>query len=130
MTIHFEQSLPSTNTAALSSLDQSDSNTLVLTDHQTEGKGRLGRRWQDVSGKSVAFSLILKPALDYSKIPLFTQLAAASLYQTLWTYGDVKIKWPNNSHIKRKKSGRHPDRVTVQRFTIIRDRDRYRDKFK
>jgi len=103
MIIHFERSLPSTNTTALSSLDQSESDTLVLTDHQTEGKGRLGRRWRDVSGKSVAFSLILKPAVDHSEIPLFTQLAAAALYQTLATHGDVKIKWPNDLILNGKK---------------------------
>ncbi|WP_423189582.1 biotin--[acetyl-CoA-carboxylase] ligase [Alkalibacterium sp. f15] len=101
--IYFKDSLASTNTTALLNLDHFNSDTLVLTDHQTNGKGRLGRKWSDTLGKSVAFSLVLKPTIAHDQIPLFTQLAAAALCLTLSKFGDTKIKWPNDLILNGKK---------------------------
>ena len=35
--------------------------TTVATDHQTEGRGRLGRIWEDAPGRGLLFSVLLQP---------------------------------------------------------------------
>jgi BirA family biotin operon repressor/biotin-[acetyl-CoA-carboxylase] ligase len=44
----------------------------VATDHQTEGRGRLGRRWEDVAGKSILCSVLLRPP---APMPLWPELS-------------------------------------------------------
>jgi BirA family transcriptional regulator, biotin operon repressor / biotin---[acetyl-CoA-carboxylase] ligase len=34
---------------------------MVTTDHQTGGRGRLGRVWEDVPGQALLFSVLLRP---------------------------------------------------------------------
>ena len=38
--------------------------TTVATDHQTAGRGRLGRVWQDVPGRALLFSVLLRPTVE------------------------------------------------------------------
>ena len=45
---------------------------LVVADHQTAGRGRLGRRWEDVPGKSLLFSLLLRPS---APMPIWPELS-------------------------------------------------------
>jgi len=44
----------------------------VATDHQTEGRGRLGRVWEDVAGRSILVSTVLRPS---PPMPLWPQLS-------------------------------------------------------
>jgi BirA family transcriptional regulator, biotin operon repressor / biotin---[acetyl-CoA-carboxylase] ligase len=45
---------------------------VVATDHQTEGRGRLGRVWHDAPGRSILMSLLLRPQLP---MPLWPELS-------------------------------------------------------
>ena len=36
--------------------------TLVVTDNQTQGRGRLGRTWSSPAGTDLLFSLVLRPS--------------------------------------------------------------------
>lgn len=64
----------------------------VYTLHQTNGRGRRGRRWE--GDKSLALSIYF----DSSFSPLFLPVAAAlAVRHALLPYGlDSKIKWPND----------------------------------
>ncbi len=44
----------------------------VVTDHQTEGRGRLGRTWEDVPGRALLMSVLLRPE---APMPLWPQLS-------------------------------------------------------
>jgi BirA family biotin operon repressor/biotin-[acetyl-CoA-carboxylase] ligase len=44
----------------------------VATDHQTQGRGRLGRVWEDTPGRSLLFSVLLTPR---PPMPLWPQLS-------------------------------------------------------
>ena len=44
----------------------------VATDHQTNGRGRLGREWTDVPGRSILVSVLLRPP---APMPLWPQLS-------------------------------------------------------
>src|ERR671928_1433447 len=47
---------------------------VAVTDHQTEGRGRLGRVWLDEPGQALLFSLCLRPTLQPARWPELTPL--------------------------------------------------------
>lgn len=53
----------SNRTAKLLALDGAPHGTLVLTAHQSAGRGRLGRVFESPSGKGVYLSVLLRPAV-------------------------------------------------------------------
>src|SRR5947207_12988994 len=45
---------------------------VAVADEQTEGRGRLGRRWEAAAGTSVLCSIQLRPAVDAAQFPDLT----------------------------------------------------------
>ncbi len=78
---------------------------VIVADTQEGGRGRLGRSWVSPSGCNLYFSILLRPQLAPSVLPQITLTAAVSLCETLRTATnlDVRIKWPNDLMIGRKK---------------------------
>lgn len=79
--------------------------TVVMAEHQTSGKGRLGRNWASKDSKSLLFSIILKPdgrADEVSKLTLITACAVTSYLRKL-TNKPFEIKWPNDIFYQGKK---------------------------
>jgi BirA family biotin operon repressor/biotin-[acetyl-CoA-carboxylase] ligase len=77
---------------------------LVVADHQTAGRGRLGRRWKAPAGTALLFSLLLKPPSERRtpELSLVAGVAVAdALEQTLGL--SVQIKWPNDVMLRRRK---------------------------
>lgn len=73
------------------------SGTLYLAENQTEGRGRLGRRWVADAGVNLTFSLILRPPLEY--VGLMGILSAVALRRALSLFvtpQPIHIKWPND----------------------------------
>lgn len=71
--------------------------TVVLSEEQTSGKGRAGRRWHSPPGVGLYFSVLLKPSLPPDRIPLLTLMAAVSVARGLRDAGhEAVIKWPND----------------------------------
>jgi BirA family biotin operon repressor/biotin-[acetyl-CoA-carboxylase] ligase len=68
---------------------------VVLTDSQTEGRGRLGRRWVDVSGRNVLSSILLQPLFPPY---LLVMLASLAVVDTIAETCNISatIKWPND----------------------------------
>ena len=76
-----------------------DDFTVVLTNHQTKGRGQQGAVWQSAANKSLSFSVF--KAFDNLSITKVSSLAFAvslGLVKTLEKYQipDVSIKWPND----------------------------------
>jgi len=65
---------------------------LLLAEHQTAGRGRLGRNWQTAPGAALTFSfgLPLAPE-DWSGLSLAIGVVAAEAL-----HPDVGLKWPND----------------------------------
>ena len=86
----------STNSLALQvAHERPDEGVVVLTDNQTQGRGRQGRRWVDVSGCNVLSSILLRPSFPSYLLVMIASLAVVdSIAQTC----DVaaSIKWPND----------------------------------
>ena len=77
---YYEEITESTNGSALRLADGGEPEwTLVLADHQTSGRGRLGRRWVSAPGTSLLFSFVLRPALEPQQGLLLTLLAGLSM---------------------------------------------------
>lgn len=80
--------------------------TLVIADRQTEGRGRMGRRWHSPKGKGIWMSLVLKPEIPVQFVAQFTLLVAVSVYRAIRkVVPEVEpgIKWPNDLLIGGRK---------------------------
>lgn len=104
---HF-QSLDSTNREAERwAKDGAPNGAMVVADHQTMGRGRLGRTWFDLAGKSLLFTLALRPPLPPDQAPTITfpiSVALAEAFCRLIPRSAVELKWPNDVLIQGKKA--------------------------
>ncbi len=92
---------PSTNTVAYELLlkNEATEGCVVITDHQTEGRGQRGNTWEAEPDKNITLSVILKPV--FVSIPQQFYLTIIVSLAILDTIQDVapgifKIKWPND----------------------------------
>jgi BirA family transcriptional regulator, biotin operon repressor / biotin---[acetyl-CoA-carboxylase] ligase len=69
---------------------------VAVTEHQTGGRGREGRAWEDVPGRSLLCSLQLRPppASPKQQLALVVGLAVAESVEE--GHGAAGIKWPND----------------------------------
>ena len=77
---------------------------LVVADHQTAGRGRLGRSWEAPSGTALLCSLLLKPPPERPtpELSLVAGIAVADALERLLGLA-VQIKWPNDVMLRRRK---------------------------
>jgi BirA family transcriptional regulator, biotin operon repressor / biotin---[acetyl-CoA-carboxylase] ligase len=103
--IHYEESVPSTNALAFKLASEGASHgELVIVEEQTQGKGRRGRFWSSPPRLNLYLSLILRPELPPQRAPEMTLLAAVALAETLQEAGArPDIKWPNDVQVEGKK---------------------------
>ena len=72
---------------------------LLVAEHQTAGRGRMGRDWQGSPGATLTFSLGLPLALaDWSGLSLAVGLSVASSL-----HPRLQIKWPNDLWLEGRK---------------------------
>ena len=76
----------------------------AATDHQTGGRGRLGRRWEEPAGSSVLVSVMLHPPQErhLPELSLVAALAATEAIEAA-TGLSAQIKWPNDVMLNRRK---------------------------
>lgn len=91
--------IPSTNAEVAARARAGEAAGLVLAaDHQTAGRGRLGRVWTAPAGSSIAMSVLLRPARDpaaWTWLPLLAGLAVAESLREVAGLPAV-LKWPND----------------------------------
>lgn len=73
-------------------LAREDGAGLVIADHQSAGRGRLGRAWSAEAGQNLLFSAILRPDLPAMHAPRAVMIWAAAMADAL----GVWVKWPND----------------------------------
>jgi BirA family biotin operon repressor/biotin-[acetyl-CoA-carboxylase] ligase len=94
--VEYHDSIPSTNARARDLATAGESDVVVLADEQTGGRGRLDREWSSPSG-GVWLSLVLRPDLPPTQVPVFTLAAAVAVARAAREAGvDATIKWPND----------------------------------
>lgn len=77
--------------------------TIINANKQTNGRGRVDRKWESIEGKNLIFSIYLKPKILPEKLPLLSLLIGASIYNVLSKYINCLIKWPNDIIVNDKK---------------------------
>lgn len=107
---HYQARCPSTNVVLRQEAASSPSGTVLVTDEQTGGRGRLGRTWVSEAGKDLTFSVLVLPSLAPAQVHLLSLAAALAVADTidelLHTEGGeglVQVKWPNDVLIDGKK---------------------------
>ena len=90
----------STNADALAAARDGAAEGLVIAaEAQAAGRGRLGRGWQSLPGRSLTFSVLLRtaavPAGARGWVPLLTGVAVARAVRRA-TGVQARLKWPND----------------------------------
>ena len=71
---------------------------VAVADHQTEGRGRLGRRWESPPGANLLASVLLRPNIDPADLHLCTTVVALAAMDACRVVAGVGtlLKWPND----------------------------------
>ena len=71
--------------------------TVVLAEHQTAGRGRSARSWDDSAGKALLFSVLLRPPLA-APLPQLSLVAGLAVAEAVERETGIatKVKWPND----------------------------------
>ncbi len=105
-TVYSFESIDSTNTFAKQLKNvEAPHGTIVISEEQTSGRGRLQRNWISPAGENLLFTIILYPDFDFDKIsllPFAGSLAIADAIDSI-TGLSATCKWPNDVLINRKK---------------------------
>lgn len=104
--IYYESEMDSTNTRAMQLAEQgAPHGTLVVTDHQLNGRGRRGRTWETPPGSAIAMTILLRPKINPNNASMLTLVAAIAVARGIEDESGLKvgIKWPNDIIINRKK---------------------------
>jgi BirA family biotin operon repressor/biotin-[acetyl-CoA-carboxylase] ligase len=65
---------------------------VCVADHQTAGRGRLGRTWEAPAGAALLCSVLLRPGLPVERLHLVTAAVAVAAASVT----GAGIKWPND----------------------------------
>ncbi len=102
--ICYFDTISSTNMEAKRIALKNPEGTVVISEEQAKGKGRLDRNWVSPPKKGIWMSMILKPETEPTKVAKITLLGAAAVNKALEDMGIYsKIKWPNDIVINGKK---------------------------
>lgn len=79
--------------------------TIVVTEEQTAGRGRLGHSWHSEKAAGLYLSLILRPALPAAAAPMLTLASGIAVADALSevTRLAADIRWPNDVLLAGKK---------------------------
>lgn len=77
---------------------------VAVTEHQTAGRGREGRRWDDAPGRSLLFSVLLRPlpGLPTQQLSVIAGLAVAEGIDNV-AATSAQLKWPNDVLLEGRK---------------------------
>ncbi len=102
--LNYHDSINSTNLRAKAIALDEPEGTVIISDEQTQGIGRLGRNWTSPKGKGLYMSIILKPEVEAENVSKITLIGAAAVTKALEDMEiNSGIKWPNDIVINGKK---------------------------
>jgi BirA family biotin operon repressor/biotin-[acetyl-CoA-carboxylase] ligase len=96
----------STNDAILQIANANSKEGLVVfAEHQTDGRGQRGNRWESAAGKGLWFSILLRPKIDLASSPQLTAWAAEAVSGAIQNEFSLTptIKPPNDVQIDGRK---------------------------
>lgn len=97
--IRWHYSVDSTNDAAKDWAQKgAEEKSVVVTEHQTKGKGRLRREWVSHPKEAVKLSMVFRPDIMPFEAPAINFCAALGVSRAIYSICGVEtqIKWPND----------------------------------
>jgi len=79
--------------------------TIIVAEHQTQGRGRLGRGWHDAAGRSILMSVLLRPRPPMPLWPELSLVAGEAVARALReeTGIDATLRHPNDVVVAGRK---------------------------
>lgn len=80
---------------------------VLVAEHQTAGRGRLGREWVAPPRSGLSFSMLLRPVVELSRWSLLPLLVGVGVARGVARVCDIAVtlKWPNDLLIGDRKLG-------------------------
>lgn len=104
--INVYKTINSTNTAIKEmAINGEKEGAVIISEEQTEGRGRLGRRFHSPKDTGIYMSILLRPQISASISFLITTAAAVAVSEAIEAVSDkeAKIKWVNDIYCDNKK---------------------------
>jgi BirA family biotin operon repressor/biotin-[acetyl-CoA-carboxylase] ligase len=102
------ETVGSTNTEAASwARDGAKEGSVVVTEYQSEGRGRHGRTWEAQKGQNLMFSVVLRPTLEAGRLGLITVAASVAVADAIDEFVSphrAALKWPNDVLLESRKT--------------------------
>ncbi|CUR57087.1 BirA, biotin-(Acetyl-CoA-carboxylase) ligase [metagenome] len=87
----------STNAVLAERARQGGAQQVLVTEHQTAGRGRLDRTWVTPDRAALTFSVLLRPEVDASRWPWLPLLVGEAVRAALAVHEvELSVKWPND----------------------------------
>ncbi|UPM43293.1 biotin--[acetyl-CoA-carboxylase] ligase [Halocatena salina] len=94
--VEYHETIDSTNRRARELAESGATDTVIVADAQTAGRGRLDRSWESPPG-GVYVSILCRPDRPPAEAPLYTLAGAVATTHAVRETGlDARIKWPND----------------------------------
>jgi len=104
--------------------------SLIITNHQISGRGRLDRKWESEKNKNLTFSIVKKIDIEpfeqvnliyYTSYSVYTALLKYPVLKNIQSKNlDFSIKWPNDILLNNKKvSGNLIESKPLEKLYII-----------
>lgn len=100
------ESVDSTNKEAMRrALDEPTKTALIVSNNQTQGKGRLGRSFYSPPDTGIYMSFLFRPKFDVSKSVIVTAASATAVCRSIEKVTGIKcsIKWVNDIYSRGQK---------------------------
>jgi BirA family biotin operon repressor/biotin-[acetyl-CoA-carboxylase] ligase len=104
--VRVHDELESTNTTLVEEArNGAPEGLVVVADHQTAGRGRLGRTWSAEPGTALLVSVLLRPPLPIDEIPLVLMAAGLAACDGVEAAAGFRprLKWPNDLVVDDRK---------------------------
>jgi len=105
--IHFQEIDSTNNYAKKIANEGCPHGTIVVSEKQTFGRGRVGREWKSYNSEGLWFTIVLRPYLEPEFVQIITLAASVAVVEGIFeTQGIVcGIKWPNDIILDNCKLG-------------------------
>lgn len=95
--------IESTNSYALKNISNYTMPTIIISELQTNGRGRFGRNWSSKIGYDLTLSLVYQLPVDFN-LPILPIIVAVAMNRLFKNYRIAnKIKWPNDIYVNAEK---------------------------
>jgi BirA family biotin operon repressor/biotin-[acetyl-CoA-carboxylase] ligase len=95
--------------------------SVLVADHQSAGKGRLGRTWDAPPGASLLVSILLAPGLGGGVLHRLTQATGVAAVDACEATAGVRpeLKWPNDLLVGGRKLAGILAETVIQRGQVV-----------